>query len=213
MDSAVSGLIGVALGAVLAWGKDAWRERQERKRHASYLAARLVCILYEFCNLCSEVVADDGTCQGERNPDGNLYAQVAVPDGISFPDDVDWKSIDVSLMYRILALPSRITIINKALDFIGHAISTPPDFEEYFEERQYRYASLALDVVDLANELRNAYDLPDLKFEGWDPVEELRRNKSEIERLRGERERQHAATIRDLPPVENHQQCGDNRGS
>ena len=203
MDSAVSGLIGVALGAVLAWGKDAWREWWERKRHASYLAVRLVCILDEFRNLCVEVVADDGTYHGERNPDGNLCPQIAAPDGISFPDDVDWKSIDVSLMYRILALPSRITTCNKEIYFISHAIASPPDFEEYFEERQYRYASLGLDAVDLAEKLRHTYDIPDCEFEDWNPVESLRDKKTEIERLRSERKRQHAAILRNLPSGNN----------
>jgi hypothetical protein len=103
------------LTALLTLGRDWLRERQERKRHACYLAIRVVCILDEFRGRCSEIVGDDGTDRGQRNANDCLEAQVSLPDGILFPDEVDWKAVDPPMMYRILQFPSQIKIGNDAI--------------------------------------------------------------------------------------------------
>jgi hypothetical protein len=189
--NAIFGLIGVVLAVLLIGIKEWWRERQDRKRHANYLAIRVVCVLDEFCERCTEIVSDDGKNHGQRGPNGELEPQVSLPDGLIFPDNVDWKAIDPSLMYRILALPSRIKTDNNAVSFISEFVSFPPDFDEYFEERQYRYACRGLEAVELAQALRSKYTIPDREFGDWDPTQKLRDRKAEIENLREERERNH----------------------
>ena len=193
MDNAISGLIGVALGAALAWGKDAWREWRERQRRANYLAIRVICTLDELFDQCVEIARDDGTYRGEFNAEGNAEAQTSLPDGIAFSDDIDWKSIDSSVAYKILSLPNTIMSINGALEFVGYAIASGPHYEEFFDERQYKYASLGLKVHDLAQFLRRKSRIPDRQFEGWDPVGELREKKVNIEQRRNDHAREHAA--------------------
>lgn len=182
--SAFSGLVGVIVGTVLPW----FRDERNNKRRARYLAIRVVCILDEFLEKCTNVVGDDGLCYGQRDAAGCLQAQIAQPNGLPFPDDVDWKSIDHGLMYRILALPSRIEADNRVIAFFWD-ISGPPDFDEYFEERQYRYACLGLNAAELAQALRRTYGIPAPEYGRWDPVEALTAEKAKIDRRRADLEK------------------------
>ena len=107
--SAASGLVGVVVGAALPWLRDAWNN----KRNARYLAIRVVCVLDDFLDQCTDIVGDDGLSLEQRNADGELRPQVSQPTGLLLPNDVDWRSIDHELMYSILALPSRIQNDNR----------------------------------------------------------------------------------------------------
>lgn len=181
--STASGLFGVVVGAVLPWFRQAWNN----KRQARYLAIRIVCLLDEFLDECTNVVGDDGLCFGQRNADGYLEAQVSQPTGLPLPSDVDWRTIDHRLMYEILALPSRIERDNRSISFAGeHAV--PPDYREFFEERQYRYACLGLDVAALTQSLRSIYGIPEQEMGEWDPVGYLTKEKVKIEECRSDRE-------------------------
>jgi len=180
--SAGSGFLGVIVGTVLPW----FRERWINTGKARYLAIRVVCILDEFLEQCAAVVGDDGMCCGQRNAEGYLEAQVALPTGLPLPDDVDWRSINHGLMYRILVLPSRIEADNRVIAGVGEH-SFPPDYEEVFEERQYRYACLGLEAVALGRKLRQTYGIPSQEFGDWDPIKTLEDEKARIEELRKER--------------------------
>ena len=182
---AASGQIGVIVGTVLPWFRDAWNN----KRQARYLAIRIVCVLDEFLDQCTNVVGDDGLCFGQRSADGYLEAQVSQPNGLPLPSDVDWRSIDHGLMYEILALPSRIERDNRFISFAAEH-SIPPDHRDFFEERQYRYACLGLDVAALTQKLRSTYGIPAREFGEWDPVGYLTNEKIKIEKHREDRDKQ-----------------------
>ena len=185
--STASALFGVVVGAVLPWFRDAWNNR----RQARYLAIRIVCLLDEFLDECTNVVSDDGLSSGQRNADGCLEAQVSQPKSLPLPDDVDWRSIDHGLMYEILALPSRIERDNRSISFAGeHAFA--PDYREFFEERQYRYACLGLDVAAIIQSLRSTYGIPEQEMGEWDPVGYLAKEKVKIEKCRSDREKRGA---------------------
>jgi hypothetical protein len=181
--SAASVLLGVIVGSGIPWIKEKLSER----KHACYLAIRVVIILDKFVEACVHVAHDDGLCQGQRNSDGDLEAQVDAPDSPSFPADVDWRTIKHELTYRVLSLP-------KALELTKQVISHNGDFcdtgDEYFEERAYQYALLGLVAAELTRELRNAYSVPDGDFSHWDPVKNLRDRKVSIEEQRQARKSQ-----------------------
>ena len=177
--SAGSGLLGVVIGTALPWIREALNSR----RQARYLAIRVVCVLDGFLDRCTQVVGDDGLSEGQTNADGYHEPQVSLPNSLSMPSDVNWKSIDHGLMYEILALPSRVESENRAISIVGEH-SFPPDFIEYFEERQYRYACLGLDVADLTRKLRSTYGMPAKNDIAWDPVEYLKNEKCNIEERR-----------------------------
>lgn len=180
--SAGSGLGGVIVGTVLPWILDRWNN----KRRARYLAIRVVCILDEFLDQCTSIVGDDGLSDGQRNADGSLEPQVAQPKGLPLPSDVDWRSIDHNLMYKILALPSRIDADKRSISFaVKHSFA--PDYNEFFEERQYRYACLGLDVFTLTEGIRTTYEIPRQESGDWDSVAYLTDEKARIERKRVDR--------------------------
>ena len=183
--SAFSGLLGVIVGTILPLFRDRWNN----KRQARYLAVRVVCVLDEFLEQCICVVADDGLCFGQRNAEGYLEPQVALPKDLSLPSNVDWRSIDHGLMYKILALPSRIKRDNRSISFAEEQ-SFPPDYKEVFEERQYRYACLGLDAAALSQALRKTYHIPPREFTDWDPIGYLTCEKAKIEKRKQERDKQ-----------------------
>ena len=179
--SAASGLFGVIVGAILPWFRDRW----SNKRQAGYLAIRVVCILDEFLEQCTSIVGDSGLC----NPDGSLEAQVSQPNDLPLPKDVDWRSIDHGLMYKILVFPSRIQRDNRSISFAADN-SFPPHYDEFYEERQYRYACLGLDAAALTQELQTTYGIPPQEFGHWNPVSYLKDEKAKIEQLRADRHKQ-----------------------
>lgn len=188
MSDAVIGLLGVALGGLIAIAKEfivGWTERQ---RVGRYAAMRIVCVLDEFIERCVWVVLDDGTSEGEpagRSASGELYCYPVVdqPDPPRFPDDIDWTSIDADLMYRILALPN---LARQTEAYISSEAehSYPPDHDPIFNARWEGYANLGLEAIFLADKLRHEFKLPQLSIEmrdpNWDAGEFFRKKKLEI---------------------------------
>ena len=194
----LSGLIGVVVGSVLSGFRDAWSDRKMRDRHAQYLATRVVCALDSYVEACTEVVADDGLCEGQTNAQGCLEPQVRLPPAPEFSQDLDWQSIDPGLMYRLLSLPNEVGAANRIISSTWDAIG-PPDYD--FEGRQYQYALLGLVAHALTQELRGKYGLPAQRLGEWNPVDYLTKAKNEIEEDRRLRAAQHSALPAPPPPL------------
>lgn len=173
---ALIGLVGVVIGAAITWAQGWWSARKARVEDARYLAIRVVCVLDKYLDACAEVVGDDGLAMGQRDKDGYLSPQVPTPKPIEYPDDVDWLSVDHDLMYALLSLPNRCEAANGAVSFAMDN-SFPPDFEDFFEERERRYIDLGLTTADLAERLRKTYAIPALTRGEWDPAARLREQK------------------------------------
>ncbi|WP_433780458.1 hypothetical protein [Flavobacterium anhuiense] len=174
MTEAIFGLIGVVIGSFITWCQSYYMNRQLEIKNAKYLAIRVVCILDKFMDDCADVVNDDGLCMGQKNEQGCLEAQVSHPSAPLFPDDVDWKSIDHELMYKILSFSSDIASANKIIDSTWE-FTGPPDFEEWFEERKFHYAKFGLHAYELADELCERYEIKKKTYNDWDPKAELKR--------------------------------------
>ena len=184
MTEAVFGLVGVLIGSAISWFQSYWLNRQETKKSAQYLAVRVVCVFDKYLEDCVSVVKDDGLSCGQRTPDGCLEAQVLSLGAPVFPDDVDWKSISNNLMYEILSFPSDVEAADKSIAFISDAIATPPDYEEFFEERAFCYAQFGLRAHELARKLRTEYNITAKKYENWNPVSELDNELKKIKETR-----------------------------
>ena len=187
---ATIGFVGVALGLLVSWIKDSLQRRRLRNEHATYLAVRVICILDEYTDKCVKVAQDNGTVMGqaaERDENGFEYyiPQVPLPAAPSFPDDVDWKSLDSNLMYRILAFPNLVRSTNDSIDFVAQEIASPPDYDELFEARWDGYANLGLKAIELIGLLRAKYGLPKENPNewnpDWNPKEYLEKKKRDIE--------------------------------
>ncbi len=170
---ALIGFIGVVLGLFASWIKDSLQRRRLRNEHAVYLAVRVICILDEYADNCVKVVQDDGTVMGqaaERDENGfeHYIPQVPLPAVPCFPEDVDWKSLDSNLMYRILAFPNLVRSTNDAIHFAANETFTP-DNNELFEARWEGYANLGLKAIELIGLLRGKYGLPYESLNEWNP--------------------------------------------
>lgn len=194
---AVFGLVGVIVGAVLTWFQSARSERKARDRDARYLAIRVVCVLDKYIENCAEVAADDGLCDGQRDEEGCLSPQVSPPPAPAFSDDLDWKSIDHELMYRLLSLPSEADAANRMISAAAeHAF--PPDYEEVFEERQFQYARLGLTAFALTEAIRKKYGIPPRELDYYDPVDHLTTAKEQVEKDRSDRAKRQPIALEEV---------------
>jgi hypothetical protein len=117
-------------------------------------------------------VKDDGLSYGQRSQEGFLEPQVKTPEPPIFPEDVDWKSINPELMYKILSFPSDVETGNRAIEFASN-ISIPPDYEVWFEERKFYYCKFGLVAYRLAEKLSSKYKIKKKVYNDWDPVADL----------------------------------------
>ena len=171
MIEAVIGLVGVVVGSLIVVAKESVAAHVKRKQNATYSAMRITCELDNFVEMCIAVVCDDGTVDGHlagRTQEGEEYAsaQVGCPREITFADDIDWKSIGGELMYRALALPNRLTQVNRFVDYWGRTPSFPY-LSEYFEARQEGYSELGLEALALADEFRGHFGIPPRHDPSW----------------------------------------------
>lgn len=162
---------------VLLLGQILWpilKERRARKREAKYLAVRVVCVLDRFVEDCASTAIDSG----EEDEKGYCVPQVQAPDPPTYPNDINWKSIGDSMMYKVLWLPAAT---ERAANYVQGSTdnASPPDYGEYFEARTESYANLGLQAHELSRMLRKQYNLPPVEFLAWDPIsrmeDELRR--------------------------------------
>jgi hypothetical protein len=193
MSNALFGLLGVLVGAFIPWIKEALTRKRTRQEQATYLAVRVICILDEYVDKCLEVVGDDGTVMGQasyRSEDGSEYYHpvVPLPDAPVFPSDVDWKSIDSALMYRILTLPNSVRHTDSHIEWASDEEASPPYYEEVYEARQKGYAKLGLEAIAIIDHLRANYNLPEKthakQTSKWNPKAVLEsrssKNKSQL---------------------------------
>lgn len=156
----VGSLGGVVLGAGVTWVRDALRERRELSRESAYLAILVVAHLDSFVDECVQVAFDDGTSEGRPAGDGHTFYQatVSLPTLDLLSLDVDWKVLPARLMYGVLGLPHRLQQIATRLRDPG--FNDPPDYSEFFHERQYRFAVFGREVSTLSRLLRVHANLP-----------------------------------------------------
>lgn len=194
MTEAIFGLIGVLVGSAISWLQTIWQYKKTSKKEGRYLAIRLVCILDKYLEDCADVVKDDGLSYGQRTPDGSLEAQVALPSPLIYPQDIDWKSIDHELMYQLLSFPSEIEFGNRMIRAAGE-FASPPDYEEYFNDRRFYYSQFGLAAYKLSEELATKYRIKKKKYNDWDPEEDFRQ---ELKRATEARQQRMEANMRVL---------------
>lgn len=185
LESIVGTLVGVITGACLAWEKDSWSERVKKESNARFLAVRVVCVLDDLQDRCASIASDRGEGEsyhstGRREPDTEL------PSGLVLPDDVDWKSIEHKLAYRILSLPDKIKRSNRLIAFAAEYVTSPVEVEGYFVERRDRYVCIGLEVGNILQNLRDTYDIPQngAVDDFWSPQQVLNEMRVEIDKCR-----------------------------
>lgn len=178
-EDTVTAISTAIIAAISAWivahysinrsAKKDVRERKElQEREARYLAIRVVCELDPLIYACCSVSTDSGRTGG----DGVHKAATKLP-SISLPTDVDWRSLDPDLMYRVLSLPNEIAAANQSIASTMDHIATPPDYPEYFHQRRMSYARLGLCALTLADDLRTRFAIAAREDRDEDPEDHL----------------------------------------
>src|SRR5512139_1806180 len=185
--SALSGLVGVALGSGLTQMREHWAQRKREKKDAAYLVVLVAGALDRFSAECVRVVGDDGLYRGQPDEHGYRAVQVEAPTFQAELFAVDWKSLPAPLMYAILDLPYRIEMACGRIRNAGEYEAMPPDFEEFYEQRKFEYATLGLEAAVLAAELRRHAGFPERPTGHWDPLAYMEEERSKIEAARKER--------------------------
>jgi hypothetical protein len=184
MESAIFGLVGVLLGAVLTVAREWWFQRTQDRKDAEFLAVQVLGQLERYVAGCANVVADDGLSQGQADEHGCRRIQVTPPKFEPELLKVEWKALPLDLMHEILDLPYRAEIANHSISAAFEYAASPPDFEEGFEERQLQYAALGLDAAQLAAKLRKHAGLPARSGGAWDPIAYIAGQRAKIRQER-----------------------------
>ncbi len=186
---AIFGLAGVLIGSGITWFQTVWVNKKELERNARYLAIRVACVLDKYVEDCAAVVRDNGLNYGMRTPEGYLEPQVKTLGPPVYPDDIDWKSIDHEMMYKIISFPADVEGADKIIR-AAKVVAKPPNFEDWFDERAYWYAQFGLAAYALAEDLSKKYCIKRKTYNNWDPVAELKAN---FEAIRTRREKRFEA--------------------
>ncbi|KAB7702096.1 hypothetical protein GBN33_03075 [Plesiomonas shigelloides] len=186
-EKIIIGILGVIIGFLLNFVKELFTSRSVRKKEAEYLAIRMICIFEPFLHKCVSVAYDDGL----TDKDGYSHAQTSTPDIDVEIKDVNWKSLPSELMYEILYFPSLIKNANRYISDVAENNSTPPDFDEVFEERQYQYALIGIKAAAIIEKLKSEYDIDRSNTgsgHGY-AIEHLIKRKSIIDSIRRSRDK------------------------
>jgi hypothetical protein len=190
VESAVFGLIGVLVGAILTGVREWWFQNRKNRKDAEYLAIQVSCQLEKFIAGCAGVAGDDGLCEGQTDKDGYRSIQVESPTLALNDLKVEWKVLPANLMYSILQFPYKAELVaQKTMYEFNHA--SPPDYSEAFEERQLQYSILGIDASRLVAQLLKHVALPEAKPDEWDPIAFMRDQKAKIDSLRQNRAADH----------------------
>lgn len=127
--SAVSGLTGVGIGALLTHLRELRTENIKDKRDTSYLAILVVPHLDRFANGCMSVAFDDGTSEGRPAGEDGVYHRTTVrpPEFKPLDIKVEWRVLPRELMYDILEIPARQEHMENQLSGVME-FDDPPEY-------------------------------------------------------------------------------------
>lgn len=202
MMTAIFGLIGVVVGALLTLAREWWFHRQTNQKEREYLAVVASCALDAYARKCATVVADDGLYHGQTDQDGYHRIQTDTPKFEPEKLAVEWKSLPARLMYQILDFPNQADRAKSRVDDAFEHSATPPDFAEGFEERMSEYAKLGLAAANLADQLRTLVGLEAPAMPSWNPIGYMKEELAKINARREEHERQYALQLANVPAID-----------
>lgn len=177
-------LAGALIGALIPALVTHFQNKRSREDEKGFLAVQVSSALYTYASGCVDVAYD----HGEPDDQGRTFPTVASPilDPLSL--DVNWRTIPVSLLDRIFALPAAQRIVNERLGW-----EAENDFEYPVLDRQAEYGRIALKALAIAHDLRRSANLPpdpdgviDLVAKMKEHVPKLESRLAEVERLRQE---------------------------
>ena len=159
--SCFAAIVGLRIASQLTEERDNKKEKARTEKESVYIAILLTAHLEKVIQSCLLVAFDDGTEEGRPAGDGVYYYAVTMPSPVFDPLAIEgyWRALPVELMQGILELPDKIDRLSRRHQSI-YANDDPPDYAEFFEARQYDYATLGLDTTKLMFDLRKHAGIP-----------------------------------------------------
>lgn len=165
---------------LLNWLREYLTARWKRHSEAEVLAFSLATQLDRLISDCTDVVDDPLTSDPET---GYAEATVRSP-SLVFAETLPWAVFDKRLQYRIRSLPNKIDAAIRSCSNIGEYGDGPPDYDDYFEERQLRFCWIGLEACLLTEELAAKFGVEILDRGEWEPEENFKSTISKIDERR-----------------------------
>lgn len=146
-------LAGICLTHWLTQRREKKKSDDNTRRNRYFIATELVFLLEQFAEGCASVATD----KGFENQQRVTVPSTTLPQLSYSAVTGDWRALPVRLMYKLRELPvlqSESDRTIDAVDFIG------PDYDEFFEARQYEYTRLGLKAIILSRHLRKLAGFP-----------------------------------------------------
>lgn len=196
--SAGAGIAG-ALGS--QWLSHIFITRRERRaseekliQERLFIATELVFMLEQFAESCASVAKDNGY----ENQEGLTVPGVKTPVLDYSLIQGDWRALTGRLMYQVRELA---VIKSEADRTVGATDSFPPDFDDFFCERQIQYTRLGLKALFLIRRLRRFVGFAETRLNGtpWSAQQVLLKEWHQERKRRSEAAALHAKLI--LPDI------------
>lgn len=138
-------------GGALNW----LRARLKKRDEIHQLSTSLAFGLEHYASQCYDVAHDDGI----PGADGCMQIDIPTPKLGLQPSTADLLLLSDKLRYRLAELQARIV---RANEFLAYSASeaTPPDYGEFFWDRQRQYIKLGVTSLQLAMDMRQYGKLP-----------------------------------------------------
>lgn len=179
----IAGVVLFLLNWLREWLTDYWRKKSE----AEVLAFSLVTLFDTLISECADVVDDPL----QMDSSTGVWHGTVRPPTITFPDDARWTVFPKSLQYKIRSVPNKIDVANRNVASISEYGDGPPDYDDAFEERRWRYSWIGLEACMINDQLAEKYGVPTLERGEWTPEERFKREIEEIDTRRKEEKANH----------------------
>lgn len=185
--AALSGVVGVALGAALTLLREVLMQRRKEQKDVAHLVGLVAGALERFSSACANTANDDGELTYPPGEEPFRVDRTKDPEFSVDKLDVEWKALPADLMFKILDLPYRIDEAHRFIEGASEHAAFPPDFEEYYEERRYQFSILGADAGRLAASLRRYAKVPARQRNPhWDSIKFMDDTRAAIEKRRAE---------------------------
>jgi hypothetical protein len=174
--------LAVALGGgivlfLLNWVREHLTAKWNKQTEAEVLAFSLASELDRLISACYNVANDP---REEDFETGISEPTVDTP-VLVWGDNLKWSAFPKSLHYRIRALPNKIDAANKSCDAEAEFGDGPPDYSDYFRERELRFSWIGLEATALRHELSTVYGVEYLDRGSWNPEDDFKDKIAKIE--------------------------------
>lgn len=134
-----------------------WRKDQKaRARTASYAALRLSVMLETYAMECARRIEEVKTSLFSNGAYGKIHDRL--PDLPSYPEDIDWQSLEPSLVDEVLSFPSLLLVSNDISTFFADG-NLPEEPEGGTAVCLQHCGCRGIQALKIATQLRRQYGL------------------------------------------------------